>query len=132
MEKVIIIIEKSKDYYSGYSENCDGIYGAGESIQVVKDNIQEAIQLIKTELPESQWPEPIKGDYTLEFKLDVQSLLEYYSGILSLAGLEKITGINQKQLWNYLHHKSKPRQQQIERIEKGLHNLAHELLSISL
>lgn len=132
MEKITIIIEKSKDYYSGYSENCEGIYGAGDSIQAVKDDIVNAIRLIKTELPQEQWPKQIKGEYSLEFKFDVRSLLEYYSGILSLSGLEKITGINQKQLWNYLHTDTRPRKKQVERIEEGLHKLAHELLSISL
>lgn len=132
METIKIVIEKTSDYFSGYSDNCEGIYGAGDSIQAVKDNILEAIRLIKSDLPVSQWPDQIKGEYKLEFKLDVQSFLEYYSGILSLSGLEKITGINQKQLSNYLNHKSKPRREQVERISNGLHKFANELLSITL
>lgn len=32
MEKISIIIEKPKDYFDGYSENGEGIYGAGDSI----------------------------------------------------------------------------------------------------
>ncbi len=132
MEKIKIIIEKSKDLYTGYSETCEGIYGAGDTIQALKEDVIEAIRLIKDELPKEQWPEPIKGEYSIEFKFDVKSLLEYYSGILSLSGLQKVTGINQKQLWNYLHTNTKPRKQQIERIEEGLHKLANELLSISL
>ena len=132
MERISIIIEKTKDFFDGYSENCDGIYGAGDSIQAVKDNILEAIRIMKQELPVSQWPEKIKGEYELVFKLDVQSFLEYYSGVLSLAGLEKITGVNQKQLSNYLNRKAKPRKQQAERICNGLHSFAKELLSITL
>ena len=31
MEKIIIVIEKSKDHFGAYSENCDGIYAAGGS-----------------------------------------------------------------------------------------------------
>jgi len=46
--------------------------------------------------------------------------------------LEKITGIRQKQLWNYLHGKSKPRKAQVEKIEKALHLLGSELIAISL
>ena len=132
MEKIVIVIEKSSDHFSAYADNCDGIYGAGDSMQAVKDDIHEAIRLIKSELPATQWPDAIKGEYQLEFKLDVQSFLEYYSGILSLAGLEKITGIHQKQLSNYLHHKAKPRKQQAERISNGLHKFANELLTITL
>lgn len=132
MEKIIIVVEKTADHFSAYADNCDGIYGAGDSMQAVRDNIHEAIRLIKSELPVAQWPEAIKGEYTLEFKLDVQSFLQYYSGILSLSGLEKITGINQKQLSNYLNNKAKPRKQQAERISTGLHKFANELLSITL
>lgn len=132
MEKITIVIEKSKDFFDGYAENCDGIYGAGDSIQAVKDDIAEAIRLIKQNSPVSQWPEQIKGDFELEFKLDVQSFLEYYANFLSLAGMEKITGVNQKQLSNYLNHRAKPRKPQAERIAKGLHSFAKELLSITL
>ena len=132
MEKIIVVIEKSKDFYDGYSDNCDGIYGACDSIQAVKDDIHEAIRLIKKNLPVEQWPEQIKGEYEIEFKLDVASFLEYYSKFLSLAGMEKITGINQKQLSNYLNRRSIPRRQQAERICSGLHSFAKELLSVTL
>lgn len=132
MKKIVIVIEKSKDFYDGYSENCEGIYGAGDSIQAVKDDIVEAIRLIKKNIPAERWPEELKGEYQLEYKLDVQSFLEYYSSFISLAGLEKITGVNQKQLSNYLNRRSKPRRTQAERICKGLHSFANELLSITL
>ena len=31
-----MIIEKSKDFFDAYSDNCDGIYAAGESVDAVK------------------------------------------------------------------------------------------------
>ena len=43
MKKIVIVIEKSKDFFDGYAENCDGIYGAGDSIQAVKDDIAEEL-----------------------------------------------------------------------------------------
>ena len=30
-----MIIEKSKDFFDAYSDNCDGIYAAGESVIVM-------------------------------------------------------------------------------------------------
>ena len=116
MEKIIIVVEKSKDYYDAYSENCDGIYAAGGSIEDVKKDVESAIAAIKNNLPREQWPDQIKSDYEIEYKLDVQSFLEYYKGYMSLSGLEKITGINQKQLSNYLNNRSKPRRKQVEKI----------------
>ncbi len=114
------------------SENCDGIYAAGGSIEEVKADAEKAIELIKKTLPESQWPNEIRGDFEIEWKFDVASFLEYYSSFMSLAGMEKMTGINQKQLSNYLNHRAVPRKKQTERIREGIHKFAHELLSITL
>lgn len=72
------------------------------------------------------YPDFQNEEFDIVYKFDTESLLEYYSGILSLSGLEK------KQLWNYLHGKSKPRKAQVEKIEKGLHSLGSELIAISL
>ncbi len=132
MEKIIMVIERSKDFYDAYSENCDGIYAAGENLEAVKKDVENAINIIKKEYPEEQWPAPLRGDYEIEWKFDTSSFLEYYKDYISLAGLEKITGINQKQLSNYLNHRSKPRRRQVERISEGLHKFASELLSVTL
>jgi hypothetical protein len=51
---------------------------------------------------------------------------------MSLAGMEKTTGINQKQLSNYQNHRPVPRRKQTERIREGIHKFARELLSITL
>ena len=132
MEKIIMLIGKSSDFYGAMSENCEGIYAAGPDIEAVKADTYKAIEGIKLNLPEDRWPEQIKGDFEIEWKFDVPSFLEYYSGFLSLAGMERMTGIHQKQLSNYLHHRAVPRQKQADRIIKGLHNFARELLSITL
>jgi predicted RNase H-like HicB family nuclease len=132
MEKIIMIIEKSKDFYDAYSDNCDGIYAAGDSIEAVKADAMEAVSLIKKNLPDDRWPKQIKGEFEIEWKFDVPSFLEYYGEYLSLAGLERMTGIHQKQLSNYLHRRSVPRQKQADRIINGLHRFAREILSITL
>lgn len=48
-----MVIEKSKDYYGAYSENCDGIYAAGKNVEAVKADTFEAIRLIKNNLPKT-------------------------------------------------------------------------------
>ena len=132
MKKIIIVIERSSDLFDAYSDNCDGIYGAGDTLEACKADIETSIRQIKEKLPIEQWPEELKGEYELEYKLDAQSFLEYFSQYLSLAGMERITGVNQKQLSNYLNRRAKPRKQQVERISKGLRRFASELLSITL
>lgn len=105
---VIMMIERSKDFFDAYSDNCDGIYAAGSSIEDVKADVEKAIRLIKENLPESQWPNEIKGEYDIEWKFDVASFLDY------------------------LNHRAVPRKKQAERIREGIHKFAHELLSITL
>ena len=125
-------ISASKDMFGAFSENCDGIYAAGDTIEATKADTYEAIRLIKKNLPEERWPEQIKGEFEIEWHFDVPSFLEYYGGIMSLSGMEKLTGINQRQLSNYLNPRSVPRRKQADRIITGMHNFARELLSITL
>jgi len=47
MKTVKVIIERSKDMYSAYSENVEGIYGAGDSPVEAKKSILKSISLVK-------------------------------------------------------------------------------------
>lgn len=132
MEKLIINICASSDSFGAYSENCEGIYAAGNTVAECKKDVHEAIRLIKENLPEERIPELIKGEYEIEWKYDVQSLLQYYQGVITNAALERLTGINKKQLWNYANGVSKPRPAAKYKIESALHNLGEELISLSL
>ena len=77
-------------------------------------------------------PDAFDGEYELEYKFDVQSLLEAYRGIFSFSALQTITGINQKQLSHYATGISKPRRAQADKIARGLHKLADELRSVTV
>ena len=131
---LIVIIEKADNNYSAYIENVDGVTAVGYSVEEIKLSIIEAIDIIKEESIECGFalPEELKGEYELVFKMDVQSVLEFYSKIFTKAGLERITGINQKQLWHYASGNWSPRQEQVFKIETALHQLGQELISISL
>lgn len=131
MNKIKIIIEKSTDSYGAYAENVMGIYGAGDTADECKQSILDAIETVKT-FEESQIPEMLKGDYELIFKFDTVSLLNYYKGIFTNAALEKLTGINQKQINHYASGHRKPRAQQREKIERALQKLGKELSAIEL
>lgn len=132
MDKLIVNICASADSFGGYGENCEGIYAAGNSVKEVKEDVLEAIKILKEEWPEEEWPKPLKENWPIEWHYDVQSLLRYYEGIITNAALERLTGINKKQLWNYSHGVSKPRKEAREKIENALHSLGQELLEFSL
>jgi hypothetical protein len=62
----------------------------------------------------------------------MESLLNYYKGIFTNDALERITGINQKQLQHYASGYRKPREAQVKKIQTVLHQLGGELMSIEL
>ncbi len=45
MKQITIIIEKTKDMYSAYSENMEGIYGGGKTIEEAKESINTSLKL---------------------------------------------------------------------------------------
>ena len=78
-----------------------------------------------------KYPAFLDDEYEIVYSLDAKSLLKYYvdSGFFSLAGLEKMTGISQKQLWTYLHG-TKPRKIQANRIVSGFRALNNDLSAL--
>lgn len=134
IKTVRVIIEQTENNYAAYLEGIDGIVTTGGSIDEIKSNIVEAIELFVEVSKEfgDDIPKELQGDYELIFKMDVQSMLNVYSKIFTKAGLERLTGINQKQLWHYATGTKKPRLAQALKLEQALHKLGSELLSINL
>lgn len=132
MEKIIVVIEKSSDHYGAYSENCSSIFAGGDNVAEVKENVLEAIRLIKSEWKKEDIPELLRGEYEIEYKFDVPSFLQYYSKIISLAGIERISGVNQTLLSHYISGFRKPSPKTAEKIETALHNLGKELSQVEL
>ncbi len=62
MNKLIINICTSSDSFGGFSENCEGIFAAGNSVNDVKKDVLETIRILKEEWPKEQWPQALKED----------------------------------------------------------------------
>jgi predicted RNase H-like HicB family nuclease len=45
MIKLTIVIEKTKDLFSAYAENMEGIYGGGNTIEEAKESINTSLKL---------------------------------------------------------------------------------------
>jgi len=131
MKQVKVLIEKNEDGFHAHSTNVPAVNGYGETIEECKANVFEGIELAKTLGGKYNFNYK-EGEYEVVFNFDVQSLLENYKGILSNAGFEKLTGINQKQMHHYATGLKKPRPAQRKKIESGLHKLAEELKAIEL
>jgi predicted RNase H-like HicB family nuclease len=133
MEKLIIQIGASSDHFGGFVVNVEGISGGGNTLEECKANILEGLKLMienshKSYCKTPQWL--IDGDYEIEYRYDVQSLLIYYSNVFTKPALERLTGINQKQLHHYATGLKKPREPQRKKIESALHRLGRELMSV--
>ena len=136
MNNISAIIERAKDgTYCVYCEK-EIFSGAGTTIEEAKQDMLNQMRFYKeTAIKEGfKYPDFLDGEYEIVYSIDSLSLLKYYvgAGIVSLAGMEKFSGINQKQLWHYAKGYSTPRKAQVLKIEEAIHRLGSELLAVRL
>ena len=98
MKNVIAIIERGSDgKYSIYIENKNypyGIIGTGDTVKEATEDFMAGYKEMK-EYVESTDDAFVEASFI--FKYDIPSFLQEYAYAFSLAGLERITGVNQKQ-----------------------------------
>lgn len=131
MKAIKIIIERNEDGFWGYAENEKAIVGGGDTVQECKQDVLDCIETLK-ELNADNKPSFLEKEYELVYKFDTASLLNYYKGIFTNSALERITGINQKQIQHYASGHRNPRLEQRLKIENALHTLGKELLAVEL
>ena len=134
MKTLTVVVEQSDNNYSAYIDGVDGIVASGNTVSEIKENMYAAIEALREDCQEfgGEFPQELEGEFDLVFKMDVRSVLDFYSGIFTKSGLERITGINQKQLWHYASGNRKPRPEQTLKLERALHKLGAELMCVSL
>lgn len=132
MEIIKIVVEKTKNHYSAYAENVEGIYAAGNNLDEIRESVETSIRLLIENNSDDNIPGILKGNYTIHYKYDTASLLSNYKGIISYSGIERIAKINQRQIEQYASGAKKPRPAQREKIQKALHKLGQELIAVEL
>jgi len=135
MEKLVLETGITDSGYSCVCEALPGFVVAGgkdfaEFAKEVRESVDFYVECAKAD--GTPYPAILDGDYELEFKFNVMSLLQHYRGILSLSALERLTGINRKQLSHYAVGSSRPRRKQADRINLALRNFARELSVVSV
>lgn len=133
MKQIEAIIERAADgTYSIYCKE-EIFSGMGDTIEDAKTDMARQMAIYKetAQAEGFKYPEFLDNGYDMVYTIDPLSLMNYYikAGIFSLATLEKITGINQKQLWSYTTG-TKPRKAQADKIRAGFLNLAKDLDAI--
>jgi len=132
MEKVIVTVEMTDNNYAAYLEKLPGCVSTGKTFEELKNNIAEAVEFHLEGMCEDGEDIPFASDYELVYKFDPESLLKHYNGIFTNASLERMTGINQRQLQRYSSGVSRPRNRQAGKIKSALHRLGKELLAVEL
>ena len=133
MNKIKAIVEFADKNFAVYIPGIDGVVGIADTIEETKLSLEQSIQYCIEDCNECgiELPEPIRGEYEIEYQFDLSTFLQVYGKIISKSGLERLTGINQKQLWHYAAGKSKPREQTKKKIEESIHKFAAELAEIT-
>lgn len=131
MKKVKAIIERASDgNYSVYMDDDSISYlitGTGATAEQAIDSFKENYEDMKRYYAEENKDfEELEFDY----QYDVASFLSYYSKAFSLAGLSRITGINQGQLSHYVTGHRTPSLRTKEKIQQSIKAFATDLSQI--
>jgi predicted RNase H-like HicB family nuclease len=131
---VLVVLEKTESGYSAYLPDLPGCISTGKSLDEVRRMIHEAVafHLEGIHLENLPVPELFQSEYKLTFKMDIASLFEYFSGILTKSAVARITGLNQSLISQYVSGTKKPSSKQTKKIERALHHLGKELLEVEL
>lgn len=131
--KVKVIIERgidgSFDATLEYNKSIPfGLLGQGKTVSETIDDFKNSANEMKEFYAKEGKKFP---DLEFEFKYDVPSFLQYYAYAFTLAGLERITGVNQKQLGHYISGVRKPSERTVKKIEDRIHKFGKEIASVS-
>lgn len=129
--KVTAIIEKGPDgtYDVRMSQgNLDFLLlGGGNTVALALEDFLASNEEIRDLYKEENKTYP---DLEFTYKFDLPSFLEYYSNKIGYLSLEKITGVNQRQLSQYVQGYRYPSKSTTLKIEKGLKDFANELSQV--
>ena len=98
------------------------------------DTVQEAMETFKDGYEDMKRYYKEEGkdfeEVSFDFQYDIASFLQHYAYAFSLAGLGRITGVNQKQLSHYISGYRHPSEKTVRKIECGIRKFSQELSSL--
>ncbi|MDR1343537.1 MAG: helix-turn-helix domain-containing protein [Prevotellaceae bacterium] len=130
MRKVKAFIERGNDgsygVYTDLNENklTYGVNGGGGTAKEAIADFYGAYADMKAYYQEVSKP---FEEVAFDFHYDVASFLSYYSKVLTLSGLERLTGVNQRQLGHYANGVRRPRPAMVRKIEAALHAFSQDI-----
>jgi len=133
MKTVKAFIERGSDGTFGVYVDLDdnslnyGIHGEGNSVNEAVEDFKSAYVEMQNLYNELGKPF-VEANFS--FRYDTSSFLNYYTNFFSLAGLARLTGINQGQLSHYLNGVRNPSRQTIQKIDTAIQSFAKNLSQV--
>jgi hypothetical protein len=130
--KAVAIIERGKDGRYGIYVETDnlpfGVIGDGITVAEAIDDFNNSVKEMRAYYNDigKEFPDNLE----FEFKYDAASFLQQYAYAFTLAGLERITGVNQRQLSHYINGTRNPSYMTIRKIENKLHTFGNEIATV--
>mgnify|MGYP003182258172 FL=1 len=131
MRQVKAVIERASDgTYSIYSDADDLSYlitGTGKTVEEAKKCFEDGYADMK------RYYEKEGKEFTeveMCYCYDMASFLAYYSKVLSLAGLSRLTGVNPQQLSHYVTGRRNPSPKTVKKIMDAIHAFGHDLSTV--
>ena len=128
MFKVDVMVRPNKDGWWAQITSLPGCFSGGESIELLKLNIREAIDLHvegMLEDDEKVADELVRGEYELELHINIQDLFEYFP--LTIKGVSERAGINRTLLNHYVRGEKTMSEKQALRITTAINLIGKEL-----
>ena len=131
MKQVNAIIERASDgTYSIFIDADDLDYlvtGTGDTVEEAKRVFEGGYEDMRRVFAEEGRP---FTEIEWTYKYDMASFLAYYSKVMSMAGLSRLTGINQQQLSHYVTGRRHPSPKTVEKMQTAIQAFAHDLSSV--
>lgn len=129
--KVKVIIEgNNADGYSAYMDTDGvpyGLIGEGKTVEETRADFLACYEDMKEyQIEQGRDFEELE----FEFFYDLPSFLRSWAYALTLAGLSRITGVNQGQLSHYINGTSRPGRRTVEKMQAGISRFAGELSAV--
>ncbi len=122
MRKIKFIVERTNTGYSAYAEK-HPVFTVGVSLQELKDNVLEAINLYFED------QDRVIDEEALEISIDLPQFFSFYQ-IIDTEALSERVGIDQALLNQYIEGSKKPTVAQTRKILVGVQRLGQELAEI--
>jgi len=133
MLKVDVMVRPNQDGWWAEVTSLPGCFSHGDTLEELKTNIREAIDLHLEGLIDSDENTPdelLRGEYDLNLRINIQDLFEHFP--ITVKGVSERAGINRTLLNQYVKGDKTMSEKQAVRIMEAINKIGNELVQLHL